>query len=211
MKILEVKSLAIPSIKVIRFARFTDLRGYFTEPFRRSDFENHPDTSFMKGISFVQQNESYSMKYVLRGLHFQWNPYMGKLVRTIHGHMVDIICDIRKNSPTYGKVIAYEMPSKQENNYSEWIWVPPGFAHGNYFLEETTIEYLCSGEYSQGCEAGISPLSADLKWDLCDPSLCRQFIELVPDLIISEKDKSGISLADWTNDTRSGNFIYGNL
>jgi dTDP-4-dehydrorhamnose 3,5-epimerase len=211
MKILAIKSLSISSIKVIRFARFTDLRGYFTEPFRRSDFENQLQASFMKGIPFVQQNESYSRQYVLRGLHFQWNPYMGKLVRTIQGHMVDVVCDIRKNSPTYGKVIAYDMPSKPGNDYNEWIWVPPGFAHGNYFLEETTIEYLCSGEYSQGCEAGISPLSSDLSWDLCDPSLYNQFKMLIPDLIISDKDKSGISLTDWTNDPRSDNFIYGNL
>jgi dTDP-4-dehydrorhamnose 3,5-epimerase len=211
MKILDVKLLAIPSIKVIRFARFTDLRGYFTEPFRHSDFENHPETAFLKGVSFVQQNESYSRKKVLRGLHFQWNPYMGKLVRTIQGHMVDVVCDIRKKSPTYGKVIAYDMPSKPDNDSNEWIWVPPGFAHGNYFTEESTIEYLCSGEYSQGNEAGLSPLSADLDWELCDQSLRQQFFNLIPEMIISDKDKAGLSLTEWTTDKRSENFIYGNL
>jgi dTDP-4-dehydrorhamnose 3,5-epimerase len=135
----------------------------------------------------------------------------GKLVRTINGHMLDVVCDIRKNSPTYGKVIAYDMPSKPGNEYNEWIWVPPGFAHGNLFIEETTIEYLCSGEYSQGCEAGISPLSVDLNWDLCDSGLYQQFHKLIPDIIISEKDKLGITLSDWTKDSRSNNFIYGNL
>ena len=211
MKIMSVNSLAIPDVKVIRFGRFSDIRGYFTEPYRRGDFENHPDTTFMKGILFVQQNESYSKQYVLRGLHFQWNPYMGKLVRTIHGHMIDIFCDIRMGSPTFGKVVMHDMPMSSDKEFSEWIWVPPGFAHGNLFLQETTIEYMCSGEYSQGCEAGISPLSADLDWSLCDKQLLGYLSSLVNQLIISDKDRLGLSFDAWTHDPRSDNFIYGQL
>jgi dTDP-4-dehydrorhamnose 3,5-epimerase len=211
MKILRVNSLSIPEIKVIRFARFSDLRGYFTEPFRRSDFTNHPEMHFMKGISFVQENESFSKSNVLRGLHFQWNPFMGKLVRTIKGHMIDIICDIRKTSPTYGKVILYDMPSCSNYEYGEWIWIPPGFAHGNYFIEETTIEYLCSGEYSQGCEAGLSPLSPDLEWDLCDINIYNQLNFSLKEIIMSDKDRAGLTLKQWTEDPRSENFIYNHL
>ena len=211
MKILSVSSLAIPEIKVIQFGRFSDIRGYFTEPYRRSDFENHIGTFFMKGIEFVQQNESFSKRFVLRGLHFQWNPYMGKLVRTIQGHMLDIFCDIRKGSPTYGKAAIYDMPMDSKSDTSEWIWIPPGFAHGNLFLDPTTIEYLCSGEYSQGCEAGISPLSTDLDWSLCDKVLYDQFVSLISHLVISDKDKLGLSLDTWTKDQRSDNFIYGQV
>jgi dTDP-4-dehydrorhamnose 3,5-epimerase len=211
MKILGTKSLEIPDVFIIRFGKFPDNRGYFTEPYRQSDFENHPDMSFINGIRFVQQNESYSKKNVLRGLHFQWNPYMGKLVRTIHGHMIDIFCDIRKGSPTYGKVVMYDMPMSPDGEFCEWIWIPPGFAHGNIFLQETTIEYLCSGEYSQGNEAAISPLSADLDWSLCDNRLLGYLSSLKGALIISEKDRSGLSLEFWTNDPRSDNFIYGKL
>ena len=100
MKITQIKSLAISAIKVVRFARFTDFRGYFTEPFRKSDFS--AQLEFMKGVDFFQFNESFSRSNVVRGLHFQWNPFMGKLVRTIQGRMVDLFLDIRKESPTYG-------------------------------------------------------------------------------------------------------------
>ena len=106
MKILTVKQLAIQEIRVIRFARFCDQRGYFTEHFRQSDFQTNPLTPFMEGVEFVQTNESFSRAQTVRGLHFQWDPYMGKLVRTLHGHMVDLILDIRKGSPSFGKAIA---------------------------------------------------------------------------------------------------------
>ena len=74
MKIIEVKALDIPEVKVIRYARFCDHRGYFTEHYRKSDFHNPETMEFMKDVEFVQCNESYSMKGTVRGLHFQWNP-----------------------------------------------------------------------------------------------------------------------------------------
>jgi dTDP-4-dehydrorhamnose 3,5-epimerase len=175
MKILRVKTLQIEAIKVITFARFCDHRGYFTEHYRKSDFENHTDITFMKNVEFVQCNESYSKKGTIRGLHFQWNPYMGKLVRTLVGRMIDMVLDIRKDSPAFGKIILYDLPVDTRTDYSEWIWVPPGFAHGNFFPEDTVIEYFCSGEYSPGCEAGISPLAGDIDWTLCDTNLKQLF------------------------------------
>lgn len=213
MKILKVKTLAIPEIKVIRFARFCDHRGYFTEQFRKSDFSNHSDMDFLKGVEFVQANESLSKPNTIRGMHFQWNPYMGKLVRTLKGRMIDLILDIRKGSPTFGKMIAYDMPNNPEADYSEWIWVPPGFAHGNIFTEESLIEYFCSGEYSSGCEAGISPLASDIDWSLCDAELKELFDEIVnkPELLITDKDKDALSVDEWFNDDRSENFVYVNL
>ncbi|MCA9876578.1 MAG: dTDP-4-dehydrorhamnose 3,5-epimerase family protein, partial [Thermomicrobiales bacterium] len=175
MKILSITDLAIPEVKVIRFARFRDNRGYFSEHYRFSDFETGDAASFMRGVRFLQMNESFSRPQTVRGLHYQWNPFMGKLVRTVRGRMVDMVLDIRKGSPTYGKIIAYDMPVTGEEDFSEWIWVPPGFAHGNTFTEDTVIEYLCSGEYSPGNEAGISPIAPDLDWSLCDPELASLF------------------------------------
>jgi len=211
MKILDIKSLAISSIKVVTFARFLDSRGYFTEPYRKSDISNHPQMQFLKNVDFVQSNESFSRKGTIRGLHFQWNPYMGKLVRTLRGHMMDMVLDIRKGSPTFGKVLFYEMPNDPASGTSEWIWVPPGFAHGNFFLEDTVIEYFCTGEYSQGCEAGISPLAPDLNWDLCDINLRKKFDRIIQDgPIITDKDRNGHSLNAWQSDVRSENFIYFN-
>src|ERR687885_2210866 len=175
MKILAVNQLEIPEIRVIRFARFRDQRGYFTEHFRNSDFQTNPLTPFMKGVEFVQTNESFSKAGTVRGLHFQWNPYMGKLVRTLYGHMIDLILDIRRGSPTFGKIIAYDMRSNGTEDFDEWIWVPPGFAHGNALLEDTLIEYFCSGEYSPGHEAGIYPLAEDIDWSLSDNNLKQAF------------------------------------
>ncbi len=200
MKILNVKPLAIEDIKVIKFAKFGDDRGYFTEHYRKTGFELFDD-------SFVQCNESYSHINVMRGLHFQWNPYMGKLLRTIQGHMIDMILDIRKGSPTLGKILLYDMPSN--DSYGEWVWIPPGFAHGNLFTESTTIEYFCSGEYSPGCEAAISPLSDDIDWSLVDKDT-KSFVDrFKTTAIISDKDRNGLSLSAWLKDKRSDNFIHG--
>ncbi len=210
MKILSVTPLVLPDVKVIRFARFSDARGYFTEPFRRSDIDGHPDLQFLRGMPTPQMNESWSRAGVVRGLHFQWNPYMGKLVRTVSGRMVDLFLDIRLGSPTFGQIAAYDMPASDEAPHSEWIWVPPGFAHGNFFTEPSRIEYLCTGEYSPGCEAGLSPLAPDLDWSPCDAGLKREFDELVTrGATISQKDTDGLTLAAWKVDERSTNFVHG--
>ena len=212
LRILEVDTLPIPEVKVIRFGRYRDDRGFFTEPYRRSVVSDDIRTEFLAGVSITQVNESWSREGVVRGLHFQWNPLMGKLVRTIRGRMIDLALDIRLDSPTFGKILAHDMPSNSENEYSEWIWVPPGFAHGNYFTEETMIEYFCSGEYSPGNEAGVSPLAEDLDWSLCAPVLREEFKALVDGgATISEKDRNAGSLSDWQNDPRSANFRYSEL
>jgi dTDP-4-dehydrorhamnose 3,5-epimerase len=202
MEILNDYSLSIEDVKVIEFARFRDNRGYFTEHYRK-------DASELFKVPFVQCNESFSETHVMRGLHFQWNPFMGKLIRTVYGHMIDMVMDIRKGSPTFGKILLHDMPSDEYHATGEWIWVPPGFAHGNFFLRPTFIEYFCSGEYSPGCEAGISPLSEDIDWSLVDPSAKSLFDQEKLKVILSEKDKNGMTLTEWSDDERSNNFIYG--
>ena len=205
MKSLKLISLVFPEVKVVRFGRYRDQRGYFTETFRRSDFDQ---AGFLKGINLLQSNESYSQANVVRGLHFQWNPYMGKLVRTIFGHMIDLILDIRLGSPNFGRIIAYDMPSKPENKEDQWIWVPPGFAHGNFFLAPTMLEYACSSEYSPNYEAGISPLAKDIDWSKCDQSIKQQFDKVANSAVMSDKDRQGMSLAAWKKDPRSKNFTF---
>ena len=212
MKIIEVKELAIPAIKVIRFARFVDHRGYFTEQYRQSDFEQSEQTPFMRGVRFVQANESFSRAGTIRGLHFQWNPYMGKLVRTLHGHLIDLALDIRKGSPTFGKVVAHDMPATPDQAFNEWIWVPPGFAHGTMLPTDTAIEYFCSGEYSPGCEAAISPLADDLDWSLCDPVLMERYRAIAHGTpLITDKDRNAPTFTAWVEDERSDNFIYADM
>lgn len=220
VKLLEVKSLAIPEIKVLRFGRFRDHRGYFTEHYRLSDFLSHPDLGCFRELEqaspslFVQANESFSRPGTVRGLHFQWNPYVGKLVRTVHGRMIDLVLDIRKGSPTVGKILAYDIPAASDRDEAEWIYVPQGFAHGNFFPQETLIEYFCTGHYNPACEAGISPLSPDIDWSLCDPALRRLFESIVnpgpgmPGPLLSDKDRQGLGVAEWLKDPRAAAFVY---
>jgi len=209
MNVLEARSLAIPEIRVIRYGRFPDDRGFFTETFRKSDFAENPLLDFMKDVEFLQCNESYSKPGTLRGLHFQWNPYMGKLVRTLQGRMVDLVLDIRKGSPNFGKLIGYDMPADHNADCAEWIWVPPGFAHGNFFTQTSHIEYFCSGEYSPKCEAGISPLAADIDWSLFDRGLKEEFDKIISgDPLMTDKDRNGHTLASWTENPDSDQFIY---
>ncbi len=210
MKILDVKDLRLGGVKIIRYARFGDARGFFAEHFRESDVRSHPLLSFMSQIEFLQCNESYSKPRTVRGLHFQWNPFMGKLVRTLRGRMIDMVLDIRKGSPTFGKIIGYDMPADPNADFGEWIWVPPGFAHGNFFIEESHIEYFCTGEYNPECEAGISPLAADIDWSLFDSELKQEFDAMASaNPLMSEKDRNGQSLTSWTANTNSNQFLWG--
>ena len=207
MKILEVKSLAIPDVKVIRYGRFKDNRGFFSEHFRKSDFEGRADIGSLRNVEFTQCNESWSKAGTVRGLHFQWNPYMGKLVRTLWGHMVDIVLDIRKNSLTFGKAVCHDMPAPREADFGEWIWVPVGFAHGNYYPEESYIEYFCSGQYSPCCEAGISPLAGDIDWSLCRSELKKELdAMLANNPLMTDKDINGLTLAAWLKTPDSEKF-----
>ena len=209
MNILSVTALAIPDVKVIRFARFTDHRGYFTEPFRRSDIDRHAELGFLRALPLPQMNESWSRAGVVRGLHFQWNPGMGKLLRTVQGRMIDIFLDIRHGSPTVGQAAMYELAAADDRHHDEWIWVPPGFAHGNFFTVESRIEYLCSDEYNPACEAGISPLSPDIDWTHCPQGLRDEFARLIRGShLLSDKDRDAPTLGAWMADPRSQNFSY---
>jgi dTDP-4-dehydrorhamnose 3,5-epimerase len=208
MKILSVTPLAMPEIKVIRAARFPDGRGYFSEHFRASDFDALASGPLeAPGARVLQANESRSRKGVVRGLHFQWGPAMGKLVRPLSGRLVDMALDIRRDSPTLGKIVLRDMPFDPEADWFEWIWIPPGFAHGTFFTEESSIEYFCTAEYSPGTEAGISPVAPDLDWSLCDPGLRGEYEALLSEgAALSEKDRRGLTLAAWLAGADSANF-----
>lgn len=162
----------IPDVKIIEPAVFKDERGYFYESYNKDKFKNI-------GISddFVQDNQSKSQKNVLRGLHFQKPPFaQAKLVRVIAGAVLDIVVDIRRNSPYYGKYVAVELT---EENMRQ-LYVPAGFAHGFLTLADNTIfAYKCSAFYNKESEDSIlwndSTLSID--WGIEKP-------------LVSEKDKT---------------------
>lgn len=206
MKIVEVIELKLPGLKIIKYAKFGDDRGYFSETFRLSDLKQ---VAGFEDFNFKQANESYSTKNVVRGLHFQWSDGMGKLVRTISGRMIDIALDIRKDSPTFGKIIFYELRQDHNDDIGQWIWLPPGFAHGNFFTEDTLIEYFCTADYNPECERGISVLSPELDFSLVDSSLKKEFDSIIKKApLISDKDRNGLTIAAWKNDSNFSQFVF---
>ncbi|MCU0728481.1 MAG: dTDP-4-dehydrorhamnose 3,5-epimerase [Planctomycetes bacterium] len=206
MKIVGVRALGVPEVRIVTYARFRDGRGYFTETFRKSDLLA---AAGLPGGEILQANESLSRAGVFRGLHAQWNPWQGKLVRALSGRVVDLAADIRKGSPTFGKVVAGELAADPDAAEACWMWIPPGFAHGLYVPGDSTVEYLCTGAWSQGCEISISPLDPALDWSLCDVGPAAEVrAALAGRPLLSDKDRDGFTLAAWLADPRSRHFAY---
>lgn len=172
MQILEIKELAIPDIKVIKFAKNNDFRGYFTETFNINDIQQQ--CSFLNNFSFVQTNESFSFANTFRGLHIQNN--MGKLVRLIYGMIIDFALDLRKESKYYKKIIGYDLLSTCD--YSEWIWLPPGIAHGMLIKENSMIEYFCTAVYNSKEQYNIPIFSDIIDWELCNNNIYNDLFSL---------------------------------
>lgn len=211
MKILDIKELALPEVKIIRHARFADDRGYFTESYQQSLFEGDAalkDIFTNRGIA--QINESYSKPNTIRGLHMQWAPPQGKLVRTLTGHMIDVVVDIRPDSPRFGQGIMYDMPADPSQPFGELIWVPFGFAHGNYYPQESRIEYMVTSEWSgPGGEGGINPFSDDIDWTLCDAQLLAGFRTIANGTpLVTGKDRDGFTIESWKHTAQAKNFTY---
>jgi dTDP-4-dehydrorhamnose 3,5-epimerase len=154
---MEVKPLALPGLLEIIPKIYFDDRGYFFESFNQESF-------FENGIEtvFVQDNQSFSKRGVIRGLHFQNPPFaQAKLVRVSSGRVLDVVVDIRKDSPTFGQHLALELNSEIQN----MLFIPEGFAHGFSALEDSILQYKCSNVYSRPNEGGIHPLDEVLSID----------------------------------------------
>mgnify|MGYP002746738374 FL=1 len=138
---------------------FTDPRGYFFESYSKREFDR-----LVAPVEFVQDNESCSSYGVMRGLHFQRPPHaQAKLVRCVHGRVLDVAIDIRKGSPTYGRHVAVEL---SEENHRQFF-IPRGFAHGFAVLSDTAVfQYKCDNYYCPEADGGISILdqSLDIDW-----------------------------------------------
>jgi dTDP-4-dehydrorhamnose 3,5-epimerase len=169
---MEIIKTKIPDLVIIKPSVFQDARGYFFESYSKGKF-------MAQGIdqNFVQDNESKSMKGVLRGLHFQKPPYtQGKLVRVMKGAVLDVAVDLRKNSPAYGQWASIELTEDNKFMY----WVPPGFAHGFVTLEDNTVFfYKCTNVYNKESEGS-------LRWN--DPTLNINWGNSSTP-ILSDKDK----------------------
>ena len=141
---------AIPDVVIIEPKVHGDSRGYFVETFVSNKLEEFLGYQ----INFCQDNESKSSKGVLRGLHYQLPPHaQTKLVRVIHGRVLDVAVDIRKNSPTFEKYVAVELSGENKKQ----LLIPRGFAHGFVVLEDDTIfAYKVDNYYSPECDRGIA-------------------------------------------------------
>jgi len=156
-------------------------RGFFLEFF-------HEDAFARAGlpISFVQENHSRSSKGVLRGLHYQVQHPQGKLVRVVHGKIFDVVADIRKGSPTFGRWVG----SVLDDAELAALWIPPGFAHGFLALSESVdVTYKCTDFYAPNYERGVrwDDSLLKIKWPISDP-------------ILSEKDRAYPPLSEASND-----------
>jgi dTDP-4-dehydrorhamnose 3,5-epimerase len=161
---VEFKRLAIPDVWLIRPRVFGDDRGFFYESFSARTFQEA--TGLIP--TFVQDNHSKSARGVLRGLHYQLPPYaQGKLLRVTQGAVFDVVVDIRKTSPTFGKWLGNYL--SQDNQTQKWI--PPGFAHGFLTLSESAeILYKTTEFYESSAEASIAwnDPDLDIQWPLTD-------------------------------------------
>jgi dTDP-4-dehydrorhamnose 3,5-epimerase len=168
---MEIIPTKISDVCIIKPMVFADDRGYFFESYNREKF-----LASALDLNFIQDNESRSMKGVLRGLHFQQHPSaQGKLVRVMRGAVLDVAVDIRKKSPTFGKWVSIVLTG--DNKYMYWI--PEGFAHGFLTLEDDTVFfYKCTNVYNKASEGSI-------RWN--DPDLNINWGTDNP--ILSDKDK----------------------
>src|ERR1700761_9437988 len=184
---LEAKHLGDVSVLVPDV--FQDSRGFFMETFREDQFK-----AMGLPYQFVQDNHSRSAQGVVRGLHFQWDPAMGKLMRVTAGSAFLVAVDIRKGSPHLGKWAGVEASAENRRQ----VWAPAGFARGFCALSEgTEIQYKCTGIYSNKAKSAI-------RWN--DPAIGIKCP--LADVTVSDKDRNAATLADWLGSPDSDNFQY---
>jgi len=185
------ESVKLAEIVVVTPQAHGDARGFFMETFRA-------DTFRAAGLptTFVQDNHSSSNKGVLRGLHFQWDPPMGKLMRVTRGVAFLVAVDIRKGSPTLAQWFGLEVSAENRKQ----IWAPYGFARGFCSLsDDCDVQYKCTGIYNPQGESGIyfADPQIDIRWPI-DPAVA----------VTSDKDKKAQTLARWLDSPLSDNVMY---
>jgi len=186
---ISVVSKHLNGVVVLKPQVFQDARGFFMEVFRADQFKD-----LGLPYEFVQENHSGSSRNIVRGLHFQWDPPMGKLMRVTVGSAFLVAVDIRKDSPTLGKWFGIE--ASADNKLI--VWAPASFARGFAVLSEyAEIQYLVTGIYNHNAESGIL-------WN--DPKIRIDWPVKNP--ILSEKDKNAQTLSEWLKREESNNFKF---
>jgi len=175
-------SKVLPEVIIIEPDVFSDRRGYFIETYQAQKYSEH-------GIptTFVQDNQSFSVKGVIRGLHYQIGKPQGKLVWVSAGEIMDVVVDIRRGSSTFGKWISVILSS---GNFRQ-LYIPEGFAHGYCALSDNaTFSYKCTDYYDPREERGVlwNDISLNIDWPITDPILSYKDKQLLPLSDISEYD-----------------------
>ena len=148
---MQVLDTALKDVRLIQPQRFGDSRGWFAEVFNQSTFS----TAGLPA-KFVQDNQSFSLKGVLRGLHYQLGQPQGKLVRVLSGHIWDVAVDLRRNSPDFGKWAGFHLKAQSPNDDLQLLWIPEGFAHGFLVLSDTAeVLYKTTNLYYPAGERSI--------------------------------------------------------
>ncbi len=184
---IKIESRHLGEVAVVVPDIFQDARGFFMESFREDQFK-----ALGLPARFVQDNHSRSVKGVLRGLHFQWDPPMAKLMRVSLGSAFLVAVDIRKGSPTVGKWVGIEASAENRRQ----VYAPAGFARGFCVLSDVAeIQYKCTGLYNSKAESGILWNDPDvgIQWPLSDVQL-------------SAKDQKAQTLAQWLARPEADNF-----
>jgi dTDP-4-dehydrorhamnose 3,5-epimerase len=173
---MQVEKTKIEGLLIITPQIFGDERGFFVETFNKVRYEEMGIK-----VDFLQDNLSKSQKGVLRGLHFQKDPFaQGKLVQVISGKVLDVAVDIRLNSPTFGEYVSVELSGENKKQF----WIPAGFAHGFVALENDTIfSYKCTNVYNKEAESGLlwNDKKIGIDWKLKENG--------IEEPILSEKDR----------------------
>ena len=148
---MQVLDTTLHDVKLVQPRRFGDSRGWFAEVFNQLTFE-----SAGLPTQFVQDNQSFSIKGVLRGLHYQLGKPQGKLVRVLSGHIWDVAVDIRPNSPDFGKWAGFHLKAQSADDDLQLLWIPEGFAHGFLVLSDTAeVLYKTTNLYHPAGERSI--------------------------------------------------------
>jgi len=189
---MTVRRAAIPEVLIVRHDAFEDDRGFLMEAYHEGEFAKHAHLGLPS--SFVQLNHSRSVRGVTRGLHFQWQPPMGKYMRVARGAAFLVAVDIRPGSPTLGRHVS--IVADDENHIA--LWAPACFARGLATLSDVVdIEYLVTGNYNGAAESGIA-------WN--DPELGIDWPVAEP--ITSERDGKAQTLAQWLERPEAQRFRY---
>jgi dTDP-4-dehydrorhamnose 3,5-epimerase len=161
---MQVLDTPLGDVKLIQPRRLGDSRGWFAEVFNQSTF-----SSAGLPTQFVQDNQSFSVKGVLRGLHYQFTRPQGKLVRVLSGHIWDVAVDLRRNSPDFGKWAGFHLKTESPGDQLQLLWIPEGFAHGFLVLSDTAeVLYKTTDFYYPAGERSIlwSDPTLNITWPL---------------------------------------------